>query len=277
MMDIAFTAFLLAGHTEDCLELLIKAERFMEACFFARTYLPSHVSRCVKLAGEDLVDPPQDPERIAIESSVKKGTSKPKVARSASPVRLEKQVDRPASPPKQKTEPAPRPASPVKADILKPVQPNPPSPKKVVEQTIQKTEPAVQAIAPKTGSPTQKIDRAKSPQPVPAASSAASAVSSVASSVASPVSNASRPISPIKQSTTPQHHSQPSSPSKTPSPAKKEEVKLQEYFTSKAPEVQGFDVDDDLDFEPAVEHLNDGHAAQGEYEIGDDELDELLS
>lgn len=39
----AFTALLLLGKIDDCLELLISVERLPEAAFFARTYCPSQV------------------------------------------------------------------------------------------------------------------------------------------------------------------------------------------------------------------------------------------
>ena len=39
---------------EDCLELLIETNRLPEAAFFARTYLPSQISRVVKLWREEL-------------------------------------------------------------------------------------------------------------------------------------------------------------------------------------------------------------------------------
>jgi len=52
--NIAFLAFLLVGKVEEALELLIKTGRLPEAAFFARTYLPSEVSRVVDLWREDL-------------------------------------------------------------------------------------------------------------------------------------------------------------------------------------------------------------------------------
>ena len=39
---------------EECLELLCKSNRLPEAAFLARTYLPSEVSRIVKLWKDDL-------------------------------------------------------------------------------------------------------------------------------------------------------------------------------------------------------------------------------
>ena len=54
--NVAFTCLLLAGHTEQCLEVLISTGRLPEAAFFARTYLPSQVSRWAGLwAGSSLV------------------------------------------------------------------------------------------------------------------------------------------------------------------------------------------------------------------------------
>lgn len=66
--NIAFTCNLLLGKLETCLEVLIKTERLPEAAFFARTYMPSQVSRIVQLwkatlskvsdkAGQALADP----------------------------------------------------------------------------------------------------------------------------------------------------------------------------------------------------------------------------
>lgn len=52
--NVAFTCLLLAGHTEQCLEVLISTGRLPEAAFFARTYLPSQVSRVVKLWKEEV-------------------------------------------------------------------------------------------------------------------------------------------------------------------------------------------------------------------------------
>ncbi|KAM9853533.1 uncharacterized protein ACBR49_004342 [Aulostomus maculatus] len=52
--NVAFLTFFLQGRLEKCLELLIKTDRLPEAAFLARTYLPSHVSRVVKLWKEKL-------------------------------------------------------------------------------------------------------------------------------------------------------------------------------------------------------------------------------
>ncbi|KAF4525282.1 hypothetical protein B566_EDAN009365 [Ephemera danica] len=47
--NITFMCNFLLGDTEKCLEILINTERLPEAAFFARTYLPSQVSRVVQL------------------------------------------------------------------------------------------------------------------------------------------------------------------------------------------------------------------------------------
>lgn len=45
--NIAFMAHLLLGRLEEALGVLVDTGRLPEAAFFARTYLPSEVSRCV--------------------------------------------------------------------------------------------------------------------------------------------------------------------------------------------------------------------------------------
>ena len=45
--NISFMANFLLGRLETCLEILVSTERLPEAAFFARTYLPSEVSRYV--------------------------------------------------------------------------------------------------------------------------------------------------------------------------------------------------------------------------------------
>lgn len=66
--NIAFLALFLLGRLEDCLELLITADRIPEAAFLAQTHLPSQMSRVVTLwreqlskvsekAGQSLADP----------------------------------------------------------------------------------------------------------------------------------------------------------------------------------------------------------------------------
>ncbi|CAG8468172.1 1461_t:CDS:10 [Paraglomus occultum] len=52
--NIAFTCYLQLGSLEECVDLLIKTKRLSEAAAFARTYLPSQVSRVVKLWRESL-------------------------------------------------------------------------------------------------------------------------------------------------------------------------------------------------------------------------------
>eukprot|EP01113_Clastostelium_recurvatum_P004987 TRINITY_DN1220_c0_g1_i2.p1 TRINITY_DN1220_c0_g1~~TRINITY_DN1220_c0_g1_i2.p1 ORF type:complete len:965 (-),score=332.68 TRINITY_DN1220_c0_g1_i2:75-2969(-) len=52
--NIAFIGYFLLHRLEDCLDLLCSTGRIPEAAFLARTYLPSHVSRIVKLWREDL-------------------------------------------------------------------------------------------------------------------------------------------------------------------------------------------------------------------------------
>uniref|UniRef100_A0A8D8TGI7 Coatomer subunit beta' n=2 Tax=Cacopsylla melanoneura TaxID=428564 RepID=A0A8D8TGI7_9HEMI len=66
--NVAFLSYMLLGDLDKCLELLIASDRLPEAAFFARTYLPSQVSRVVQLwraqlsklnakAGQSLADP----------------------------------------------------------------------------------------------------------------------------------------------------------------------------------------------------------------------------
>ncbi|KAJ7990573.1 hypothetical protein DPEC_G00301790 [Dallia pectoralis] len=52
--NVAFLTYFLQGKLDKCLELLIKTNRLPEAAFLARTYLPSHISRVVKLWKESL-------------------------------------------------------------------------------------------------------------------------------------------------------------------------------------------------------------------------------
>lgn len=52
--NIAFSAYLVTGNVEACVELLVKTNRLPEAAFFARTYLPSKVDDIVKLWKADL-------------------------------------------------------------------------------------------------------------------------------------------------------------------------------------------------------------------------------
>lgn len=52
--NVAFLAYFMQGRLDKCLDLLIKTDRLPEAAFLARTYLPSQVSRVVKLWKESL-------------------------------------------------------------------------------------------------------------------------------------------------------------------------------------------------------------------------------
>ncbi|KAM7413597.1 hypothetical protein PAMA_020808 [Pampus argenteus] len=52
--NVAFLTYFMQGRLDKCLDLLIKTERLPEAAFLARTYLPSHVPRVVKLWKESL-------------------------------------------------------------------------------------------------------------------------------------------------------------------------------------------------------------------------------
>ncbi len=40
--NLAFLSFLICGDLEDCISLLVKANRIPEAALFARTYLPRY-------------------------------------------------------------------------------------------------------------------------------------------------------------------------------------------------------------------------------------------
>ncbi|RZF32170.1 hypothetical protein LSTR_LSTR004033 [Laodelphax striatellus] len=66
--NVAFLSYMLLGDLEKCLDILITTDRLPEAAFFARTYLPSQISRVVDLwreslsktsekAGQSLADP----------------------------------------------------------------------------------------------------------------------------------------------------------------------------------------------------------------------------
>lgn len=52
--NIAFSAYLLTGNVESCVDILVKTNRLPEAAFFARTYLPSKVDEVVALWKADL-------------------------------------------------------------------------------------------------------------------------------------------------------------------------------------------------------------------------------
>lgn len=70
MNNVAFLTRFLSGDLNACLEILINTQRIPEAAFFARTYLPSQISRVVQLwklslsqvnakASQSLADPAQ--------------------------------------------------------------------------------------------------------------------------------------------------------------------------------------------------------------------------
>jgi len=70
--NVSFLSYFLLGNLEKCLEILLASNRIPEAAFFARTYLPSEVSRVVDLwrtqlgkvsekAGQSLADPKDYP------------------------------------------------------------------------------------------------------------------------------------------------------------------------------------------------------------------------
>jgi coatomer subunit beta' len=70
--NVAFVAYLLTGQLEDCIDLLVEAQRVPEACLFARTYLPSHVSKLltswkkeVALLNEKAAEALADPAKYA--------------------------------------------------------------------------------------------------------------------------------------------------------------------------------------------------------------------
>jgi coatomer subunit beta' len=52
--NISFISNFLLGRLEECLEILVSSKRLPEAAFFARTYLPSQMSRVVGLWKEKL-------------------------------------------------------------------------------------------------------------------------------------------------------------------------------------------------------------------------------
>ena len=54
--NIAFSAYLLTGNVEACVNILISTNRLPEAAFFARTYLPSRVDEIVGLWKTDLAE-----------------------------------------------------------------------------------------------------------------------------------------------------------------------------------------------------------------------------
>lgn len=53
-LNVAFLSYFLTGRVEECLDLLVEANRVPEATFMARTYLPSHVPRLLALWKQEL-------------------------------------------------------------------------------------------------------------------------------------------------------------------------------------------------------------------------------
>ena len=47
MHNVSFLSYFLLGDLERCLEILLTSNKIPEAAFFARTYLPSEISRVV--------------------------------------------------------------------------------------------------------------------------------------------------------------------------------------------------------------------------------------
>lgn len=52
--NISFLSSFVLGRLDECLQLLIDTNRLPEAAFFARTYMPSQISRVVKLWKDEL-------------------------------------------------------------------------------------------------------------------------------------------------------------------------------------------------------------------------------
>lgn len=52
--NVAFLSYFVLGNLEECLKILVETNRFPEAAFFARTYMPSELSRVVTLWRESL-------------------------------------------------------------------------------------------------------------------------------------------------------------------------------------------------------------------------------
>merc|ERR1712079_558177 len=70
--NVSFLSYFMLGQLEKCLQVLLDSKRIPEAAFFARTYLPSEISRIVELwreelskvnekAGQSLADPKDYP------------------------------------------------------------------------------------------------------------------------------------------------------------------------------------------------------------------------
>lgn len=53
-MNIAFICYFVLNDLKSCINILIKSERFPEAAFFAKTYMPSMITQCVELWKEYL-------------------------------------------------------------------------------------------------------------------------------------------------------------------------------------------------------------------------------
>lgn len=53
--NVAFMANFVLGNLEECLNILVKTNRLPEAAFFARTYLPSEISRILPQWKAELV------------------------------------------------------------------------------------------------------------------------------------------------------------------------------------------------------------------------------
>jgi coatomer subunit beta' len=66
-LNVAFSAALLTGQMEKCVELLIRSEKYAEATLFARSKAPQLVSECVKkwkgsLQNQKIAESLADPE-----------------------------------------------------------------------------------------------------------------------------------------------------------------------------------------------------------------------
>jgi coatomer subunit beta' len=70
--NVAFTAYLLTGNVEACINILVSTSRFPEAAFFARTYLPSQVDDVVALWKADLAKVSESAAETLVSPSVDK-------------------------------------------------------------------------------------------------------------------------------------------------------------------------------------------------------------
>ena len=52
--NVSFLSYFMLGQLEKCLQILLDSNRIPEAAFFARTYLPSEISRIVEMWREQL-------------------------------------------------------------------------------------------------------------------------------------------------------------------------------------------------------------------------------